>query len=159
MFSPLIFKIKGNKALETRVLFCLMKQLRKQIHHESCKAGLGRILIFKYLQIYLDKHLNYFKNGLKLCFIRRTREAKLEYQIILWHFTEYLISVLDSPKSKTNIITTLEISQKNKQDASKMWVASWGPRHRPKTEGLVKAFGLGSFGKETENITYNKIYM
>lgn len=32
----------------------------------------------------------------------------------------YLISVLDSPKSKTNIITTLEISQENKQDASKM---------------------------------------
>lgn len=71
----------------------------------------------------------------------------------------YLISVLDSPKSKTNIITTLEISQENKQDASKMWVASWGPRRCPKPEGLVKAFGLGSFGKETENITYNKIYM
>lgn len=76
----------------------------------------------------------------------------------------YFISVLDSPISKTNIIVTLEISQKNKQDASKTWVASCvekacGPRHCPKTKGLVKTFQLGSFGKEMEDITDNKIYM
>lgn len=49
----------------------------------------------------------------------------------------YFSLALDSPTFKTNIMMTLEISQENKQDASKIQVASyvqkaWGPRYRPK---------------------------